>query len=104
MFARTVACDYSIPDDAPISLECKDLIQCLLVKDPQERYSIRDIMQHPFFRKQLPPGAETLNAICLSCKVRMTNRDFMQACLLHRAAPVLFQDGYLIEMRAWLRA
>ena len=44
-----------------ISDSCKDLIQGLLVADPDKRRSIEDIYSHPWFRVDLPDGATAMN-------------------------------------------
>ena len=38
-------------DDKKISNSCKDLIQKLLVSNPQKRLKIKDILEHPFVKK-----------------------------------------------------
>lgn len=66
---RTMVCDYEVPDNVKVSWNALDLIRRLLVKDPFQRYTILDIMRHPFFRTDLPPAAAGLNAYCLSQQV-----------------------------------
>ncbi len=35
----------------PLSKDCKDLITNLMSKDPQKRFSIREIFEHPWIAK-----------------------------------------------------
>lgn len=51
--------EYDIPAGV-ISTECEDLIRKILVKDPQERPSIKDIQAHPWYQDNLPEGATDL--------------------------------------------
>lgn len=44
-----------------MSPECQDLIKHILVRDPLQRYTIADIVQHPWFAKDLPEGALAMN-------------------------------------------
>ena len=53
---------YSFPQGVLISPLAKHLIQSLLVRDPDKRMSVSQIMKHPFFLTKLPPGAQSLNA------------------------------------------
>ena len=46
------------------------MIESLLVKDPNRRLSIQDVMRHPFFLTSLPPSALTLNEQCRSRQAR----------------------------------
>ena len=42
-----IAGTYRLPDN--VSDECRDLIQRILLKDPQDRISMPEIRQHPWF-------------------------------------------------------
>lgn len=44
-----------------ISDECRDLIQKLLVAEPNQRLTIAGIFQHKWFLHDLPVGATTMN-------------------------------------------
>lgn len=44
--------EYKIPENTLISEEAKDLIQRLLITDPDKRLSLKEIEQHPFFNKK----------------------------------------------------
>lgn len=52
--------ELAFPDDVDISDELKDLIQCLLRKNPAERIDIDSILQHPWFTF-ICPNNETKN-------------------------------------------
>lgn len=58
---RIVRVDYTIPDYVEMSDDCKDLIKSLLCKDVNKRIDIPSIMQHRWFKKNLPQGAEQMN-------------------------------------------
>ena len=40
--------DYRIPKYPKISPECKDLLQLILVADPDQRLTIEQIQRHPW--------------------------------------------------------
>ena len=52
--------DYKIPDGS-MSDDCRDLIQKILVLNPEDRFSIRDIQKHAWYQKALPSGALDMN-------------------------------------------
>jgi serine/threonine protein kinase len=45
---KIVATEYSYP--GPISPELKDLFQHVLDKDPRTRYTMRQVLEHPWLR------------------------------------------------------
>lgn len=45
---RIMRVDYRIPKYPKISAECKDLIQRILVGDPDQRLTIEQIQRHPW--------------------------------------------------------
>nr|SVE80651.1 EOG090X03P9 [Daphnia magna] len=47
---RVVMADYKLP--VTMSVEAKDLIQRLLKKNPKERPSLMEVMEHPFMKKR----------------------------------------------------
>ncbi|PKU79700.1 serine/threonine-protein kinase SAPK10 [Dendrobium catenatum] len=51
---RILGVQYSIPDDVPISLECRHLISRIFVADPAMRITIPEIYNHEWFLKNLP--------------------------------------------------
>lgn len=57
---RTLDCKFSFPKDIPVSEECKDLISRILTH-PKERITLKEIIEHPWFAKDLPPGAMDMN-------------------------------------------
>eukprot|EP00210_Caulerpa_lentillifera_P004065 g3878.t1 len=46
----------------PISIDCQELLHCLLQKNPAKRFSIADVKRHPWFLKNLPEGVLDMNA------------------------------------------
>eukprot|EP00884_Botryococcus_braunii_P022447 jgi/Botrbrau1/8887/Bobra.0148s0007.1 len=60
--------DYRFPDDIPVSDECKDLISKILVADHAKRYTIKQILEHPWYKKDLPPGVLVMQDKCLHLK------------------------------------
>mmetsp|Transcript_36962 Transcript_36962/g.108960 ORF Transcript_36962/g.108960 Transcript_36962/m.108960 type:complete len:397 (-) Transcript_36962:288-1478(-) len=66
MISRIMHMQWSIPDEVPISPECRDLLLHLIVKDPKERYTMAQIQQHKWFVTNLPPDALLMNQQCLS--------------------------------------
>lgn len=45
---RIMRVDYRIPKYPKISPECRDLLQLILVADPDERLTIEQIQRHPW--------------------------------------------------------
>jgi serine/threonine-protein kinase SRK2 len=45
---------YAWPRNLPISPACKDLMKRVLVQDAQARITIEEVLQHPWFLKNLP--------------------------------------------------
>ena len=58
---RIVDAAYVIPADVPVSPSCIDLVRRILVADPAKRLSMEGIKRHPWFLKDLPPGALDMN-------------------------------------------
>lgn len=46
---RVLSCEYEIPNH--LSPEATDLIQSLLRRNPHERLTLRQILEHPFLTK-----------------------------------------------------
>ncbi|KAL9234280.1 hypothetical protein vseg_009168 [Gypsophila vaccaria] len=51
---RILGGQYSIPDNVPISLECRHLITRIFVTNPEKRITIPEIKNHPWFLTNLP--------------------------------------------------
>ncbi|KAI7842253.1 hypothetical protein COHA_003894 [Chlorella ohadii] len=49
---------FDFPPDVPLSPECKDLIQRILVRNPAQRITLQQIQQHPWFLEDLPPDCQ----------------------------------------------
>lgn len=47
LYKKILSCDYSIPSH--VSGSAVDLIRKILVRNPEKRFTIADIMQHPWF-------------------------------------------------------
>jgi serine/threonine protein kinase len=73
---KILGMQWDIPPNIPVSPECRDLLQRLLVADPAQRLSMTQIQQHPWFLKDLPPGVVQMNEVFLS------NNDFAGAASL----------------------
>eukprot|EP00891_Asterochloris_glomerata_P000851 jgi/Astpho2/851/Aster-00699 len=59
MFPRIVAANFAQPHH--ISPECKHLLSRLLTADPEKRITVAEILQHPWFRRDLAPGTADMN-------------------------------------------
>ncbi|XP_039126230.1 serine/threonine-protein kinase SAPK2 [Dioscorea cayenensis subsp. rotundata] len=51
---RILSVQYTIPDYVRISAECKHLLSRIFVANPEQRITIQDIKNHPWFVKNLP--------------------------------------------------
>ena len=49
LYKKILNGDYQIPKY--LSVDSKDLIQCILNTDPEKRYKISDIRKHPWFNQ-----------------------------------------------------
>lgn len=58
---KIVAAEYVIPQDIPVSSECRHLLQGLLVADPEKRMSIKEMLSQPWLCQDLPQGALEMN-------------------------------------------
>lgn len=56
LYQRIVVGDYSFPDDVPLSDLAKDFVRCLLIPDPDLRFSAGQAMRHPWIRQAVPAG------------------------------------------------
>ena len=48
-YQRILANEYSFPSHIPISDNAKDMIRSMLQSKPQDRPSLQEIAEHPFF-------------------------------------------------------
>ncbi|XP_038904211.1 serine/threonine-protein kinase SRK2H-like isoform X2 [Benincasa hispida] len=53
-FKRIMAIHYKIPENIPISQDCRHLLSCIFVRNPKRRISIEEIKRHPWFLAKLP--------------------------------------------------
>lgn len=61
LLQRIKAVDYSFPSHVKLSEEAKDLVTKMLVKDPDSRATLDEIMDHPWFRQGLSPEVLSFN-------------------------------------------
>eukprot|EP00955_Chlamydomonas_euryale_P044375 352869-Chlamydomonas_euryale.AAC.4 len=60
LIENTVKGKLQLPESA-VNMPAADMLSRILVPSPKERYSIQDIIGHPWFTSKLPPGALELN-------------------------------------------
>jgi len=58
IFPRILAAEYATPVASP---DCLALLRALLTPDPAQRITLPEIMVHPWFVKDLPPGLDAMN-------------------------------------------
>ena len=65
-YKRIKGCHYSFPENAVISEPAKDLIQSILVLEPNKRPKLEDILQHDFFHMgtNIPKTMQTSTLAC----------------------------------------
>nr|AAW49219.1 protein kinase 1 [Aegilops tauschii] len=51
---RILSVQYSVPDYVRISMECRHLLSRIFVANPEQRITIQEIKNHPWFLKNLP--------------------------------------------------
>ncbi|GIL43817.1 hypothetical protein Vafri_1411 [Volvox africanus] len=55
--------EWTAPPSIPVAPECLDLLRGILAADPAVRFSMAQIMTHPWFSVGLPPAALTMNTV-----------------------------------------
>ncbi|GIL81891.1 hypothetical protein Vretimale_1466 [Volvox reticuliferus] len=55
--------EWTAPPSIPVAPECLDLLRGILAADPTVRFSMPQIMAHPWFSVGLPPAALTMNTV-----------------------------------------
>ena len=58
---RIIKVDYEFPENVRPSAECQDLIQRMLVPEPEKRATIKEIQNHPWYQVNLPQGLVNMN-------------------------------------------
>ena len=58
---RILKVEYEYPPHVEASRECRDMLAKLLVQDPAKRMTVPQIQDHVWYRKDLPPGAASMN-------------------------------------------
>ncbi|THU57247.1 hypothetical protein C4D60_Mb03t01500 [Musa balbisiana] len=51
---RILTVQYTIPDNVRVSMECRHLLSRIFVPNPEERITVPEIKNHPWFMKNLP--------------------------------------------------
>ena len=71
--------DYEIPQEA-MSSDCADLIRKILVSDPTQRLTIKDIQNHPWYKRDLPEGALDMNEHAETQPDYQTEAEILSLC------------------------
>ena len=58
---RILRLQYKIPENGEVSPQLRDLLSKILVDNPQQRLSMREIQQHPWYLQDLPEGVADMN-------------------------------------------
>lgn len=61
MIQRILRLQYKIPENGEVSDQLRDLLSKILVDNPQERLSMKEIQQHPWYLQDLPEGVMDMN-------------------------------------------
>ncbi|KAK9829253.1 hypothetical protein WJX72_004786 [[Myrmecia] bisecta] len=61
MLQRILNVEYTFPAHANLSPECQDLLERILVADPERRITMQEIQAHPFYLRDLPAGVAEMN-------------------------------------------
>lgn len=69
MLKRILKADFEYPRSRQVSPECKDLIDKILVADPDVRLGVPEIQEHAWFKKGLPKGYLEYNDQALQIEV-----------------------------------
>lgn len=78
-----------------VSPDCIDIIDRLLCPDPEERITMQEILEHPWFLTRLPEGALSLNDAVdpvddklVSADPRVPKKSILKRILAHAAQPI----------------
>jgi len=58
---RILAVDYKFPKHLKVSDDCRDLMDKVLMRDPNKRLTLQGIQAHPFYTKGLPKNFFAVN-------------------------------------------
>jgi serine/threonine-protein kinase SRK2 len=61
MLQRILNVEYGFPSHVRVSDPCKDLLARILVADPSKRITVPEILEHPWFKTDLPEGVSEMN-------------------------------------------
>lgn len=61
LMQRILRLQYKIPENGEVSDQLRDLLSKILVDNPQERLSMKEIQQHPWYLQDLPEGVMDMN-------------------------------------------
>ena len=59
LYQKILSCSYSLP--AEVSIEARDLLNKILVREPEARLRVSDILNHPWIRKNYKSQAKQTN-------------------------------------------
>ena len=97
-FARSVVtASYELPQALSISESCTDLLSRLLDPDPSRRATAEQVLKHPWFLSDLPPGALQLNNTLLRWQKGCADRDAAVAAAVDMLVDKAQTPGHLGE-------
>lgn len=65
-YAKIKLVEYDFPPTIPLSEEVKDLITCLLKKNPAQRLTLEQMKKHPFLNREINRVPDLLPAYTIS--------------------------------------
>lgn len=111
MIGNIKACKFTFDDDgwAAISAGAKDLVRHLLVLDPEERYSMAQVLAHPWIcRDEASPPSElplspTIHRDLANYRKQAKARTHVRAGQVWSLLAVGCANVWLLTWSAWLR-
>lgn len=78
LLQRMLSAQVEPPHDVELSDSCRDLLQRMLQRDPAQRLSSWQVLQHPWFQVNLPEGVlrcgeGCARVCCVQCKLSTTD-------------------------------
>ncbi|KAJ8518327.1 hypothetical protein ONZ45_g4587 [Pleurotus djamor] len=95
--------DYDFPAERPISSHARTLIQAILTPDPNDRPSLHEIIDHPFFVNGLVPGYIPITAHDTAPDFRHVTRVASEQNLLRLRRDCLLDSDTSIKLPTKIR-
>lgn len=87
--------DWKFPADCQVSPEAQELVERILVREPEDRPTLHRILEHPFFTEGIVPGHIPASAYDTSPDFSLMSRAESQANLTRLKCHAMLDEDYL---------